>query len=294
MNTFQLACFLAVAEHLNFTRAAEQLHVTHPAVSQQIQSLEKELNTKLFVRTTRTVKLTEEGKAFLHDARQMVAISERAKKRFEGDSGKEIQTLALGSYNYASLFLLSGALKKLAEGYPNLHPRLQMIPFRHIYRLLAEGDLDGVIGFQELDSVKISANYREIAKAPLVCICPEGHPLSERDRVTMEELKNERLALLAPASASVRIAQLQGQLMGGRAPSEFYFCESAEAIAVLVSAGYGISILPKLLVPRTFPVSAVPIEGLEPLSFGVYYQTLQGNKPLKDLIRIMREFPLPE
>lgn len=82
--------------------------------------------------------------------------------------------------------------------------------------------------------------------------------------------------------------------MGGRAPSEFYFCESAEAIAVLVSAGYGISILPKLLVPRTFPVSAVPIEGLEPLSFGVYYQTLQGNKPLKDLIRIMREFPLPE
>lgn len=83
MNTFQLTCFLAVAEHLNFARAAEQLHVTHPAVSQQIQSLEKELNTKLFIRTTRTVKLTEEGKAFLNDAQQMVAISERAKKRFE-------------------------------------------------------------------------------------------------------------------------------------------------------------------------------------------------------------------
>ena len=63
MNIFQLSCFLAVAEYLNFAKAAQSLHVTHPAVSQQIQSLEKELNTKLFVRTTRTVKLTDEGKA---------------------------------------------------------------------------------------------------------------------------------------------------------------------------------------------------------------------------------------
>ena len=57
-----------------------QLHVTQPAVTQQIQSLEKELNVKLFIRTTRTVHLTEEGKVFLNDARQLVAISNRAKK----------------------------------------------------------------------------------------------------------------------------------------------------------------------------------------------------------------------
>ena len=95
MNTFQLSCFLAVAEHLNFARAAEQLHVTHPAVSQQIQTLEKELNVQLFQRTTRSVKLTEEGKTFLHDARQIVEISERAKKRFDSAMPREIETLAL-------------------------------------------------------------------------------------------------------------------------------------------------------------------------------------------------------
>lgn len=65
MNTFQLSCFLAVAEYLNFAQAAQALHVTHPAVSQQIKSLEKELGAPLFVRTTRSVSLTEEGKAFL-------------------------------------------------------------------------------------------------------------------------------------------------------------------------------------------------------------------------------------
>lgn len=68
MNTFQLTCFLAVAETLSFARAAEQLHVTQPAVTQQIKSLEKELNVKLFRRNTRTVRMTMAGSAFLEDA----------------------------------------------------------------------------------------------------------------------------------------------------------------------------------------------------------------------------------
>ena len=83
MNTFQLTCFLAVAETLSFARAAEQLHVTQPAVTQQIKSLEKELNVKLFRRNTRTVRMTMAGSAFLEDARHIVSLSRRAVKRFE-------------------------------------------------------------------------------------------------------------------------------------------------------------------------------------------------------------------
>lgn len=288
MNIFQLICFLAVAEHLNFTRAAEQLHVTSPAVSQQIQSLEKELNTKLFIRTTRTVKLTEEGRTFLNDAQQMVAISARAKKRFENSYFNQIQTLALGCYNFPCLFLLSDVLKKLAMEYPTLHPRLQVIPFQHIYRLLEEGDIDAVIGFKESASMKISAHYKEVNKSPLVCVCPKEHPLSQKSSVSTEELKKEHLILFTPMKGSVRIAQIQGQLMGGRAPSEFYFCESAEAIMVLVNAGFGISVLPDLFVPHSFSIATVPIESLDPVSFGVYYKSLQNNAPLKDMIRIMK------
>lgn len=80
MNTTQLICFLTVAETLNFARAAEQLHVTQPAVTQQIHSLETELNLQLFRRTTRTVELTQDGLIFLGDAKAMVEIFERAKK----------------------------------------------------------------------------------------------------------------------------------------------------------------------------------------------------------------------
>ena len=98
---------------MNFAQAAQSLHVTHPAVSQQIQSLEKELNVKLFQRTTRTVRLTEEGKAFLRDAQQIVALSERAKKRFGNVMDGNIETLAIGCYNFPCMCLLSDALESL-------------------------------------------------------------------------------------------------------------------------------------------------------------------------------------
>ena len=110
MNTFQLSCFLAVAEYLNFAKAAQELHVTSPAVSQQIQSLEKELSVTLFQRTTRSVKLTEEGKAFLRDAKQIVAISERAKKRFDSASSRDVELLSLGCSPIPCMFLLSHSL----------------------------------------------------------------------------------------------------------------------------------------------------------------------------------------
>ena len=289
MNTFQLSCFLAVAEHLNFSQAAQQLHVTHPAVSQQIQSLEKELNVKLFHRTTRSVKLTEEGKTFLQDARQIVAIADRAKKRFEGAFFGEIEILSLGCDNFPCLFVLTDALQQLRGTRPELHPRIQVIPFQHSYRMLEEGDLDAVVGFREPQSMKISAIYKEIARVPMVCVCSAQHPLAARREVTMEELAEEPLVLFAPPRASLPIARFQGQLMGGRAPTAFYFCESAEAITVLVTAGYGISVLPDCLVPDMPLLARVPLTGVEPVSFGVYYKSLQGNPALRAFMQCARE-----
>lgn len=82
MTIFQAECFLAVAEHLNFAKAAEQMHISQPAITRQIQTLETELNVKLFYRSTRSVKLTAEGWLFLTDAQTIVSASKRAVRRF--------------------------------------------------------------------------------------------------------------------------------------------------------------------------------------------------------------------
>ena len=77
--------------------------------------------------------------------------------------------------------------------------------------------------------------------------------------------------------------------MGGRPPSEFYFCESAEAITVLVTAGYGVSVLPDYLVPDSPLIAKIPLKDTEPMSFGIYYKTLQGSPALKAFMQCAKE-----
>ena len=89
MNIFQLNCFLAVASSLSFAHAAKQMNVSQPAITNQIKTLEAELNAKLFRRSTRLVELTPEGQAFIADAKQIVAIAEQAKMRFSNPDGRK-------------------------------------------------------------------------------------------------------------------------------------------------------------------------------------------------------------
>lgn len=289
MNTFQLSCFLAVAEYLNFAQAAQALHVTHPAVSQQIKSLEKELGAPLFVRTTRSVSLTEEGKAFLPDAQQIVTLSRRAAKRFSTGLDNPIEMLTIGCYSSACMILLADALEQLRSMRPALHPNLQTIPFRHIYQRLESGDLDAVVGFREASDTKINALFKELSKSSIVCVCARNHALAGVKEICMEDLKKEKLVLFMPPKGMVPIMRLQGELMGNRPPSEFYFCESTESIIVLVMAGYGISVLPDFLVPDDPTLAKIPLKDTEPMPFGIYYQSLQGKPGLKAFIQCAKE-----
>lgn len=290
MNTFQLECFMAVAETLNFARAAEELNITQPAVTHQIRSLESELNVKLFKRTTRTVEITSAGKVFLHDAGNMLIISRRAKKRFENPSEQEIQMFSIGCHSYTHLFLLPDVLRQMSVRYPQLHPNLQVVPFKHLYQLLEEEDVDVIIGFKEADSRKTPGLYREFKKVPISCVCAADSPLTSYKTVTPEILEQEKLVLNAPLKSPDAVARFQGQLMGGRSPSNFYFCNSAEEVTVIVQAGFGVSVLPDLLIPPEPSLVKIPVEGLDPISFGAYYKTLKGNEILKSFIQIMEEY----
>lgn len=289
MNTFQLDCFLSVAETLNFARAAEEMSITQPAVTHQIHTLEAELNVKLFKRTTRTVALTSAGNIFLNDAKSILAISMRAKRRFENPPEQEMQMFSIGCHGFTHLFLLPEVLRQLAAVCPRVHPRLQVVPFKHLYRLLEE-DVDVIIGFQEADSRKTPGTYRELSRIPISCICSPDSPLAAYKTVTAGILEKEKLVLNAPMKSPGHISQLQGQLMGSRSASSLYFCESAEAASVLVKAGFGVSVLPDLLIPQDPSIIRIPVEGLEPISFGMYYKTLKGNPLLKAFITIISRY----
>lgn len=286
MNIFQLTCFLAVAETLNFAQAAELRGVTQPAITHQIHTLEAELNVKLFNRTTRSVSLTPEGQAFLNDARSIVTISERAVKRFEDTPYQEIQTLSIGCHIHGHVFLMADVLRHMSEIYPNLHPQIQVVPFKHLYRLLSEGNMDVIIAFHEGNSRKMPFLYKELGQVPVAGYCSASHPLAKCTHLTIDALEHEKLILHDPRKSPDSISRLQMQLMESHSSADLYFCDSEEAAVTLAQAGYGIAFLPGTLISHTTPLVRIPIDGLEPLSFGLYYKTLSGNHILKDFVRL--------
>ena len=154
MNTFQLTCFLTVAETLSFVKAAKQLSVTQPAITHQIRSLEEELNTQLFRRTTRAVEITQEGLLFLNDARNVLDIINLAKKRFEEPVVDERQFFSIGCHSHNEMHLLPDILRQMTESFPTLHPLFQVVPFQHLYQLLEEGTVDVVTAFREKEQKK--------------------------------------------------------------------------------------------------------------------------------------------
>ena len=124
MNTTQLTCFLTVAETLNFARAAEKLNIAQPSLTHQIQSLENELDVKLFNRTTRSVEITQAGSAFLSDAKVILNISNRAKIRFSKSSSEQWQYFTLGCHTYNDLHMFSDVLRQLSKQHPGRSVRI--------------------------------------------------------------------------------------------------------------------------------------------------------------------------
>ena len=103
MNTTQLECFLAVAQYLNFSKAAESVRITQPAVSHQIQTLEEELGIRLFTRTSKSVSLTHAGMQFIGDAATILKIAGTARARLSDQQAQQAIYLGIGLSHLAPI-----------------------------------------------------------------------------------------------------------------------------------------------------------------------------------------------
>lgn len=272
MNTFQLNCFLAVCDSLNFARAAEKLGITQPAVTHQIHTLEDELDVKLFNRSTRSVQLTPAGILFLNDAREILEISMRAKRRFHNPDIQHIEKFVLGAQNSFYLTPFCQVFRSMHEKYPFLHPRFDLGLISYLYRMLDEESLDGIIGFQEPFSQKVAFSFREFGKVPMFCVCPSSHPFALRKSIRIQDTAGEKLILTEMPRLSA----------------------SHETSLFLTESGFGISFLPAISIPSHPSLAFVPIEDWKKLSFGIYYKNAPRSSPLSHFIQLARkELNLP-
>lgn len=186
MEIRQLRYFIAVAEEMHFNRAAARLHIAQPALSQQIQRLERELKTTLFARTTRSVELTETGKVLLVAARRVITESEDALRSIEQAVEGRTGTLRVGFVGSAALNLIPRIVPPLRQMYPDLELELHELTTEQQLSSLDAGNLDvGIV--RDVES-RPGITACELTREPLVVALPEDHPLAGQSTLALTDL----------------------------------------------------------------------------------------------------------
>ena len=289
MNTFQLRCFLAVANSLSFARAAQQMNISQPAVTHQIKTLEQELKVALFRRTTRRVELTPEGRSFLADARSIVAIEAQAKLRFLDPEDKPVERLSIACGSPHTLALLPPSLAALRKRYPNLHPHLSTAPREQLFQLLENGTADVALTVFDSRDQRPRMTYHPLADSPMVCVCRDDHPLVDEERISLDQLADQELIFCDPIRLIGQAARLQWQLAEGRDPARMHFCHDIETAVILAQAGFGLTILPSILVPQTGILRQIPLQDGPSLSFGAFHPASGENEILKTFLYLLTQ-----
>lgn len=191
-----LRYFIAVAEGLSFSRAAEKLHIAQPPLSQQIRQLEEALNVTLLHRTKRHVELSEAGTIFLEHARQIIRATENAALEAQRAQRGEIGRLAVGFFEHMSYTLLPPIFRAFRERYPQVEIDLRWFSVIGQADALRSGQVD--ISFIRPVSDLVGITSEVILREPFVLAVPTGHPLASQESVSIKECSDERLIMYTP------------------------------------------------------------------------------------------------
>jgi DNA-binding transcriptional LysR family regulator len=193
MELRHLRYFVAVAEELNFTRAAEKLRLAQPSLTRQIHNLEDELGVRLLDRSRNQVSLTEEGRSFLVDARRLVALSLESVKSVQRFSRGESEQLNIGYLFKFNFDLLPVTLASFYQTFPETSVNLfDMSPAEQL-RALESRKIDlGFVGLRPSHGNKNTAGlaWECVARHKVVVVLPEIHPLAKKSKIKITDLKS--------------------------------------------------------------------------------------------------------
>ena len=188
-----LRYFIAVAEELNFSRAAERMHMAQPPLSAAIRQLERDLGVDLFVRTTREVKLTDAGRAFLEGARRTLADAERAAEDAKRAAAGDLGRLRI-AYSWSTRF---ETLPALGKAFRASHPGVELLGQEmwnaRMPPAFANGSID--IALSLCPEIAAELELAPIRKERLVALLPDAHPLTREEAIPLSALADQEFVL---------------------------------------------------------------------------------------------------
>jgi len=267
MEMHQLRYVVSVARTGNFSRAAEQCHVSQPSLSQQIQKLEEELGERLFDRLKRHVKLTAVGEKFVHRAARILEEVETASREARDVQGLIHGTVAVGVLPTIAPYLLPRVIAAFATKHPGLEVIVQEETTAQLLKLARACEIDFA-----LVSLPIHDNHfvkETLFSEELLLAVPPGHRLAKRRRVSANDLESERFILMKEGHC------LGDQVLGfcnrrDFQPQVSLRSTQIETIKALVQSGLGISLIPAMAIENI--KSASPV-----------YRSLGHPRPMREI-----------
>jgi LysR family transcriptional regulator, benzoate and cis,cis-muconate-responsive activator of ben and cat genes len=240
MDLTKLKAFVVVAEELNFRRSADILGMSQPPLTRLISSLENELATQLFERTTRSVKLTGAGVYLLKEARELVAHSASVEKELRLIAKRRSGTLSLAFSTTAFLASLPKILEAFRDRFPKVKIELQQESRRGIIDGLQDARFDAC--FLEGQANAEGAEQHVVQDEAVGVLMPRKHPLAKRKSIELRDLRNECL-ILHPRGEQQALFDTLNRLchQSGFKPTTYVKSEN-ESCPVLVAIGKGVSL----------------------------------------------------
>ena len=245
-----------VAEKQNFTRAAEALHMTQPAVSQYIQTLERTIGARLLERSNKYVRLTKAGEIVCHHAQEMIRLNTRMQHLVDELMNTAQGNLSIGaSYTYGE-YVLPHVIGKMRIQYPLIQPSITIGNTQEIERLILRNQLD--VGIIEGEFQHDHLYIEPFADDEMVIVAPQNHRLAGKPQVNFSELQ-EDIWILREEGSGTREAAEKMFAQFQFSPSSTMDFGSTQIIKESVEAGLGISLLSQWVIQKELTLGALKV-----------------------------------
>lgn len=248
MDISSLRTFLTLAQTGSFSKAAETLFITQPAVSKRIATLEDSLGVKLFDRIGKQVKLTEAGEALLPGSRRIVAEMDESQRIVSNLQSHTRGKLSMATSHHVGLHRLPDVLKKYTRAYPDVELDIRFLDSEQAVPQILHGEIEFAI-VTLADKPQAQLRHIELWSDPMHCVVAKQHALAKQKRVTHKQLL-QQAAILQTAGTHTR--HLVDAALDYQLPENILLeTNYLETIKVMVQAGLGWSMLPDSMIDST-------------------------------------------
>lgn len=280
LNFHQLHIFYTVAEKGSFSHAAQALHMTQPAVTMQVQSLEDYFGTKLFLRSTKRIELTEAGRTLLPYARRSIELMKETDVGMSKFTHMLEGRLHLGASLTVGEYILPRLLGPFSQEYPNISVSMKVINTKQILEEILSHQL--TFGLVEAEVHHPDVHTEALLSDELKLIMAKNHPLAARERITTEDLLQYPFVLREQGSGTRRVMEEELTRAGCDIADLNIVMElgSTGAVKSAVEAGLGLSVLSQSSVKHESALGVLLVRDVEGVQFSRSFNAIYLNSTL--------------